>query len=179
MRATFDISNDPMAHVLTRLLEPHGLGWAVRREVLSITSRDLADEYLVTGFFYVPREMQATLRAAGAFRPGAPPELAAAAICKLVSTVISPSTWADKGGPGTVWYFRIPDTDRFGLVVSQTHDVYRRVREFLRDIPTGISAETLRECVESAREEIKSARRGSNVPQPAAWGFGGGGTGMP
>jgi RNA polymerase sigma factor (sigma-70 family) len=95
---------------LALMLEPLGLTYVVRDEVLKITSKDEAETQLDPRFYRMETDN--------------PDEL-----IELITSMVAPTSWDEVGGPGS-----IRAMNRSHLVISQTDRVHDQVAEFLEKL---------------------------------------------
>jgi len=104
--------NASLAAVLDLLLDPLGLGWCTRDNVLIVTSKEKVDTTMVNLAYRCP-----------CLPPGGPEEM-----IELVTQHVKPDSWKESGGPGSQ-AFVLGNV----LSVSQTWTVHRQLRDFLRE----------------------------------------------
>lgn len=107
---------------LELILDQHGLTWIVRDEVLTITSKEAADQILRTKVYPV-----ADIVAKGFEGSYGVDDLSA-----MVQSIVAPQSWAEVGGPGDI------PTYPGALVVRQTQPMHEEVEALLaklRELP--------------------------------------------
>ena len=119
------LANVPFGSALDLILEPHGLGWAVRGGVLRITTADEAANMLLTRLYDVADLV--TYRDVD----GAVWEDYDTLVGTITETV-EPDTWDDAGGAGSIQGATFA-TARV-LVVSQTYSVHQKLGKLLEDL---------------------------------------------
>jgi hypothetical protein len=104
---------------LRSILEPHGLSWAIRHEVLMITTAEVAKTLMETRVYRITRPMVRD-------------ELYDGLIQHLMTNV-APATWRPRGGPGAAGALR------YGVVVVRQsshhhHEIQRQNPELLQPV---------------------------------------------
>jgi hypothetical protein len=153
------VRDTPLEVALKELLHDVGLDYIVRDEVVEVTTREMADTYLVHRIYPVGDVVVPPT-------PGKPSEEAAPAdyesLIDLMVRLVQPDSWAAAGGPATA------DSLPGSLMIRQTLDAHRQVEVFLkalrkaRTVATapGEPAETSLPVFESAGEQrIEGALR--------------------
>ncbi len=100
---------------LNRLLRDHQLVWVLRHEVIDVTSRDDASTFMVTRVYVVGDLV--------------PKRLDFESLTELITNTISPDSWQNAGGPGTI------EQDRTTVVITQSQVVHRTVAALLAALP--------------------------------------------
>ena len=114
---TCDLPPAPLATQLNLVLEPLGLTYVIRDEMLQITTLEDAEEQLETRFYDVRPLIHSDL---GAYTG---PELE-----ELVTSLIEPNSWDWSGGRGSVELFR-------GMwAVSHVPKIHSRIERLLRTL---------------------------------------------
>jgi hypothetical protein len=157
----FEVSDEPMADALTRLLQPLGLAWTIWDGQLAITSA--LDRHLITDFYHVPKSLAAELRKAVVLEKDDPLGLPDDCLRHLVMDMIAPAeAWQDAGGPGLLTVLKWPDVDRRGLAVTQTAAGHRKLRQLLRNLQG--TQEVPQEILRKLKEVQKRLRERTSFP---------------
>ncbi len=102
------------------ILPPLDLDWLVKKDVLLITSKERADGEQVT-VIYPLRDLVTYRRYDGTAQADFD------SLINVITTAISPTTWDEVGGPGSIAEFR----QSFSLVVNQTREAHEQIEQCL------------------------------------------------
>lgn len=105
---------------LNLILEEFGLTFAMQNEVLSITSKDKADEILTTEVHYVGDLVIGSPSKLSNYKP----------LMSLITSTVRTGTWDDNGGSGSIQ----PFLATCSLVFSQKRDVHAEVADLLAKV---------------------------------------------
>jgi hypothetical protein len=108
---------------LDLILEPHGLGWDVRREVLWIGSQDRVAKRTETRVYDVTDLVG--LQAGDA-------EKGLSSLIDVITFAVEPSAWGPRGGAGAVEGITVPGTTL--IVVNQSRAVQAEVVKLLAEL---------------------------------------------
>ncbi|MCS7305599.1 MAG: DUF1559 domain-containing protein [Thermoguttaceae bacterium] len=115
--ATVRANQQPLADVLTSLLEPLGLTWRIAGpELLQITTQNAARMRLEVEFYPVAEAIAAL---------GSPQ-----ALLEAIKDQVGRGSWEDSQGPGTLYF----DAPSQYLIVLQTQSVHRELERFLASL---------------------------------------------
>ncbi|HEY4312594.1 MAG TPA: hypothetical protein VGN12_24305 [Pirellulales bacterium] len=110
---------------LRTILEEFDLAFVVMNEALAITSKEKADEILVTKVYYVGDLARARREATSSF----------GALMNLITSTIQPDSWEDNGGPGSIQAF-----NRDYLVFSQKQEVHDETAQLFEKLREELKA---------------------------------------
>jgi len=143
-RVTLQAEDISFKAALTFLLHPIKLAFLIKDEVLQITTESAARGKPVTAAYPVA-DLVVPLTPLGQLRtswgllgtlssevtlPSPPIQTRERALIDVIMACISPRTWSELGGSGTIEYFPLT----MSLVICQTQDVQERIQEFLQDL---------------------------------------------
>ena len=111
---TRSVKGISLRSALRLILEEFDLTYVVQDEVLKITSKEKADEVLITQVY----RLNGVVGQRGRIRQ-------TAQLIDLITSAIQPDSWGDEGGPGSIKSFREL------LVVSQKLDVHEEIQALL------------------------------------------------
>lgn len=129
---TFTAKGISLDALLTQMLNPLSLTWALRNEVILITSKERRDS-LMSPKVYALSGSGPAVGTPVAIMPGPNNSYRdgnADQLIDAITTVVSPASWDHVGGPGSC-AFGSPGGSNV-LAVSQTLDVHRQLEAFLR-----------------------------------------------
>jgi hypothetical protein len=113
----------PLEIALQKLLNEVGLDYIVRDEVVEVTSRDMADTYLIYRIYPVADLIVPPPQASAADAEARPDY---ESLIQMIQQTVYPDSWAEAGGPGIAG--RLPGC----LMVHQTIDHHRQVQVLLQ-----------------------------------------------
>jgi uncharacterized membrane protein YgcG len=120
---TAHIDQLPLRFALRRLLDPLGLTWTIRNEVLAITTLEANEGQLLTCIYSVYDLVAPHAEAQVE-------ELDFDSLIEVISRTIEPSTWEEVGGMGTINSLVGPPA----LVISQSESVHGQLRELIHQL---------------------------------------------
>lgn len=162
---TAHFKNVSLRSALSLLLKQMQLTWAIRDEVLLITTLDVADSLLITRTYPV-----GDLDGDADFD----------SLRQAITGTVSPISWDEVGGPGTIVI--VPGSQ--SLVVSQTRPVHEAILTLLRSLRSARASQGPPPTRPPGEVKPASARRsrmvgGGNVPSGSVATPRGGGGGAP
>ena len=120
-----------IASALKLILEPLRLKYEIRNEVVKITSNSAADEHIYAKTYYVADLVVPVPKTVHLDEPkdrsidNTGPQFDT--LIDLIHATISPQTWDEVGGPGSIAAFET----NLSLVVSQSRTVHEEIEDFL------------------------------------------------
>ena len=118
--------------ILEQVLDELDLGWMIRHESLWITTRERADEFLVTRVYAVDHLVSDSADADA--------ERELEKLMEVITETIRPQSWSDVGGPGTIKPLVLRGKKR--LVIEQSWPVHLEISEFLEELAQSVAEPT-------------------------------------
>lgn len=116
---TLEVSDVTLRAALSLALNEMDLCWAVKDEVLLITSKTAAEGMLAAKIYDVADLVSDERRNAADFRP----------LLELIATTIAPTTWDEVGGAAAITSLQMPGIR--AIVVSQSEESHYEIQTLL------------------------------------------------